>query len=238
MALNSSKDQRKTSTSLSRHDFALQKIQEYIVKSELKAGDMIPTEKVLAELLQLSRTSIREALRSMEARGIIEAHQGQGRFLRGFNYDGLVANLSYNLEINTKQFKEVIDIRIALELHFLENIVMDYTIEDFRRIEACFERLKEASNKNVHEDRLIEIHKEFHLALYQGANNKLLLHLIGMFAEFQQTLSRRDEYPIMYTPDFIDLHEQLVQALYLREPFYIRAKLIEHFRDVIKWTRR
>ncbi len=225
-------------TTMSRHDFAVDRIRKYILDAQLKAGDMLPTEKVLEELLQLSRTSIREALRSMEARGIIEAHQGQGRFLRSYNYDGLVDNLSYNLEVNTKRFKEVIDIRVALELHFLETMAPSFSKADIERIENQLQRLKECTEANSDsEDQLIHVHKEFHLSLYETTENQLLLHLIGMFSDFQRTLVHRKEYPMMNTPDFFMLHEQLVEAIKLREPFLIRTKLVEHFRDVLSWTR-
>lgn len=225
---------------LSRHAFAMSRIREYIIDAKMKAGDMLPTEKTLENLLGLSRTSIREALRSMEARGIIEAHQGQGRFLRGYNYDSFIDNISYNLEVNAERFKEVIDVRIALELHFLENIAPLYTSKDIERIEKNLEDLKTCINTEgeKEEDRLIQIHKEFHLGLYKKTDNHLLLHLIGLFSNFQRTLVHRHEYPMMNTPDFFYLHENLVEAIKLREPFMVRAKLIEHFKDVLSWTRK
>lgn len=223
---------------MSRHDFAIERIREYILTTNLKAGDLLPSEKMLEDLLQLSRTSIREALRSMEAKGIIETHQGQGRFLRSYNYDGIVDNLSYMLEVNTKHFKEVIDIRIALELHFLETLTPSFTPAGLETIRSKLAVLKECSlREDENEDELIELHKNFHLSLYENADNQLLLHLIGMFSDFQRTLVHRQEYPRMNTPDFYMLHEQLFEAIISREPFLVRTKLVEHFRDVISWTR-
>ncbi|MFA5603053.1 MAG: GntR family transcriptional regulator [Bacilli bacterium] len=218
----------------------MKRIREYIVDTNMKAGDALPTEKALEQLLRLSRTSIREALRSMEARGIIEAHQGQGRFLRGYNYDSFVDNVNYNLEVNTKRFKEVIDVRIALELHFLETITPQYSDTDIERIEENLAKLKTCINTegDGEEERLTQIHKDFHLGLYTTTNNQLLMHLISMFANFQRTLVRRGEYPMMNTPDFYNLHAGLVDAIKLNEPFLVRSKLVEHFKDVLSWTRQ
>ena len=64
----------------------------------------------------ISRTSIREALRSLEALGIMESRHGVVRFLREFNYDAILKNLSYHIEVNVplaktrlfEHFKDVI----------------------------------------------------------------------------------------------------------------------------------
>ena len=221
----------------SRHDIAVDRIHDYILKSALKAGDMLPTEKSLEEYLKLSRTSIREALRSMEARGIVETKHGVGRFLRGFNYDAFVANLSYNLEVNTRAFKDVIDVRIALELQFLESLLPHYTESDLHEIRAALENMRDCVKRGADERELITKHSEFHLTLYARAENELLSHLIEMFAKFQRELKSRNEYPKMYTPDFLQMHEELVVSIERREPALVKSKLLEHFRDVFEWTR-
>lgn len=57
-------------------------IKRYIINSDLKSGSSIPTEKVFAEKLGISRTAIREGLKSLETLGIIEVKHGIGRFIR------------------------------------------------------------------------------------------------------------------------------------------------------------
>ncbi|HSV31763.1 MAG TPA: GntR family transcriptional regulator [Atribacteraceae bacterium] len=222
---------------MSRHDYAVDQIRLYVVEASLKAGDMLPTEKALEQLLNLSRTSIREALRSMEARGIVETRQGVGRFLRSYNYDGFVDNLSYNLEVNTRRFKDVIDVRIALELQFLELLVPKYDENDLRLIDANLEKLGASFFQGGPEESLIHSHADFHVGLYQRADNQLLTHLIRMFASFQRNLALRKQYPAMGTADFFSLHEALVQAIKRRELYLVRARLIDHFRDVLEWTK-
>ena len=99
---------------------ALQSIKLYILQNNLKAGDMLPPELELADLLGVSRPTLRETLRSLEALGIVRTVHGKGRFIRDFNYDAMVENLNYSLRIHMDDFREIIDVRMALEEKFLE----------------------------------------------------------------------------------------------------------------------
>ncbi|MBD3308068.1 GntR family transcriptional regulator, partial [candidate division KSB3 bacterium] len=89
-----------------------EQLKSYILHSGLKSGDLLPTEKNLAEKFGISRTAIREALRGLETLGIIEVRHGVGRFLREFNFEAILNNLPYSLEVDIKNFREVLEIRL------------------------------------------------------------------------------------------------------------------------------
>ncbi|MFA5851690.1 MAG: GntR family transcriptional regulator, partial [Spirochaetales bacterium] len=92
----------------------------YFIKNGLKSGDSIPTEHELAARLNVSRTAVREALKSLEALGIIEVRPGIGRFLKPFNFDAILENLSYGIDMDSNDFADILDVRISLEGVFLE----------------------------------------------------------------------------------------------------------------------
>ncbi|HZQ05535.1 MAG TPA: GntR family transcriptional regulator, partial [Anaerolineae bacterium] len=74
-----------------------EEIKNYIIENELRAGDPLPTEGELARQLDISRNSVREAVKSLEALGILEARSGSGLFVRNFNFDSILDNLPYGI---------------------------------------------------------------------------------------------------------------------------------------------
>ncbi len=211
-------------------------IRSYIMTEGLKAGDMIPTEKALGDALGISRTSIREALQSLEAIGAVETRHGVGRFVRGFNYDALVSSLAYGTEINVKNFADVIAVRMALEHTFLIRVIPLLAAEDFRDLRGLIERMADLVVCEADEDELISVHTQFHLRLYRPLDNRLLLHLIEMFATLQRSMTYLREYRTSDTGEFVLLHEELVDALEARDVGLAEVKLQEHFKDIIAWS--
>jgi len=212
-----------------------EQIKVFIIESGLKAGDLLPTEKALEEQLGISRTSIREALRSLEAIGIVESRQGVGRFLREFNYDAILENLSYNINVNVKDFREIIDVRMALESCFLERVVPRIDENDIHQLYEILDKMAEEVSAGEEEQQLIRVHTEFHLKLYEKENNKLLLHLIRIFATIQRMLTVANRYHTSDRKEFIELHRRLVQAIERRDPVLAVDRLVEHFKDVVAW---
>ncbi|RKX78526.1 MAG: hypothetical protein DRP87_06075 [Spirochaetes bacterium] len=215
---------------------AQQQIKLFIIESGLKAGDVLPTEKVLEEQLGISRTSIREALRSLEALGIVESRHGVGRFLRDFNYDAILENLSYNIQVNVKDFRDIIDVRIALETSFLELEVPRFSESDIEELRAILNKMEYQVNHGYRDEELIQTHTSFHLKLYEGTKNQLLLHLIRIFATIQRTLTVLNKYRTSNKREFIELHRRLIEAIEHGDTALARERLIEHFKDVIAWS--
>jgi len=215
---------------------AQKQIKLYIRESGLKAGDMLPTEKELEEKLCISRTSIREALRSLEALGIVESRHGVGRFLREFNYDPILENLSYNIEVNVKDFREIIDVRIALESSFIEKTIFRFTGQDILELYVILEKMEYQVNHGYEDQELIQAHTDFHLKLYEHAKNTLLSHLIGIFATIQRTLTMLKKYRTSDMQEFLHLHRRLIEAIEQKDAALAKQRLHEHFKDVIRWS--
>src|SRR5688572_817043 len=92
-----------------------QEIKSYIAEHSLKAGDSLPPETELAQQLGISRTSVREAVKSMETLGILEARPGAGLFVRKFSFDPLLDNLPYGLMTGLKDLQDILEIRFHIE---------------------------------------------------------------------------------------------------------------------------
>src|SRR4030067_2918372 len=70
------------------------KIKDVIEKGRLQSGENLPGERELAEVFRVSRSSVREALRSLESQGFLESRQGDGTYIAGHPVDSLVHTLA------------------------------------------------------------------------------------------------------------------------------------------------
>src|SRR5439155_1093501 len=76
------------------HEEVVTQIHELIREGRLKAGDQLPSERELADTFQVSRASVREALRALETHGLIISRTGMGNFIADLPVESLVAPLA------------------------------------------------------------------------------------------------------------------------------------------------
>ncbi|MGN7388309.1 FadR/GntR family transcriptional regulator [Sporosarcina sp. SAFN-015] len=97
-----------------------------MIKAEgIKAGDKLPSERVLAERLQVGRSTVREALRSLELLGLIETRRGEGTYLADFKKHQLVEVLSTFVMQQPQSAMDVTDTRIIHEKAAIQTICED-----------------------------------------------------------------------------------------------------------------
>src|SRR5574340_356427 len=129
-------------------------IEGLLERGELKPGDQLPPERQLAEQLQVSRASVREALRSLELLGIVETRAGGGTFVRHMQPDDLARPLT-SLISRGHTIADVIDVRGLLEPAIAERAarhIAPAEISELREILAAQEKKVAAGDPYVEED--------------------------------------------------------------------------------------
>jgi DNA-binding FadR family transcriptional regulator len=151
----------------------------YISDQGLSAGDKLPSESALAHALGISRIALREALRGMEALGVIEARAGSGWYVSDFSFDAIAGGMAYNFELNRHNFVDLVEIRIRLEQSYLPEAMARLTADDFAGLEAAvqaLERKAAAGQDFFAEDR------DFHRRLFSGkVQNQMFMRVLDMF---------------------------------------------------------
>ena len=94
---------------------AQEQLKEFIRHRNLVAGDPLPPEATLAGELGMSRLSLREATKSLESLGVLEARQGEGIFVRAFSFEPILDNLPYGLFVYGKSLRDLFQVRLGLE---------------------------------------------------------------------------------------------------------------------------
>lgn len=131
------------------------KLREMITADGLKAGDKLPSERELTERLNVGRSSVREALRSLELLGVIETRRGEGTFIRDYQDHQLVNLLSTFILQSEKAKKELIETKNAIEMVCLLLFLRKTTTGNLMKLKEWLK--KDKINDDVFFSQLIQL---------------------------------------------------------------------------------
>jgi len=199
----------------------------------LVAGDRIPAERELAELVRMSRASVREALRELELRGLLDRRPGRGTVVLEAPRPELDAGLLGSVDTAGRMLREVMDLRAVVEPPITERAAARGTAEEveaLRRLIADGEAAAHGAEQDF--ARYVELDVEFHLALARMTHNPFLDRLLQVTNEWmaptrQNTLqsSRRIEASLA-------AHKNICAAVADREPERAAAAMREHLDQI------
>src|SRR5690625_3769405 len=144
------------------------------LESRFNPGEQLPNENELAELLKVSRTTLREALRILVAHGVIETKRGRGTFVREDFQLNEATSLTSLVDEQIKM-KDLYEIRLILEPEAAYYATLRATNQEIERILTYGKLIEEKINKN--EDRT-EAEQNFHKAIANAAHNKFMDRLM------------------------------------------------------------
>jgi GntR family transcriptional regulator, transcriptional repressor for pyruvate dehydrogenase complex len=157
----------------------VEQLQRLIQQGELAPGDQLPPERVLAETFKVSRASVREALRALELRGLIEGRQGGGTFVRALSSDDLIPSMASALLVGA-EMDQVMEVREMIEPHIAELAALRATPEAIAELEALLARQAERVGRG---EIPIEEDTAFHNALAIATGNGVLLRLLHLIVD-------------------------------------------------------
>jgi DNA-binding FadR family transcriptional regulator len=112
-------------------------IEDMIRGGHFQIGDKMPSERALAEQFQVSRVVVRESIRNLEARQIVEVLQGSGSYVRRIPPQTLAQNVTFLLKLEKSSFVDLMVVRQALEVTAARQAAMKATPEELAEITAC-----------------------------------------------------------------------------------------------------
>ncbi|WP_342514049.1 FadR/GntR family transcriptional regulator [Sporosarcina sp. FSL K6-1522] len=170
------------------YEVIVEKIEAFFLNGELKPGDKLPPERELASQFNVSRTSVREALKTLEMNGIIEIRQGGGSFIKTSEVQVLSDELSTTVvQAEGNLVYEMLELRRALEVEAASLAAQRATSEDLEKIRQALEQLA-VSSKEVEAGIQADLH--FHLQIVQATHNTLLINLVQTLTEHMEDTIR------------------------------------------------
>jgi len=207
------------------HEAVRDYIKQYILDHKLKPGDPLSPEGQLARDLGVGRSSVREAVKALQSLGIIEAQQGNGLFVREFNFDPVLEILSYGMHFNYTIMLEFFQIRLWLEAAVIGDVVRQINSEQIAQLEEAL---------ILWEDRICtgqswtDLDKQFHDILYQTLNNRTLLKLNKVFWVAYEKLDIEGIHDADPVEELRD-HRAILEAIKNGDPDLTRQRLLNNF---------
>lgn len=150
-----------------------------ILSGKLKINDKIPTEREIAEKLNVSRNSIREVMHMLEINGLLECWQGSGNYIRCEPQDYMVKFINMVMSLQNINYTEVYDIRMGYETVALRLAIKEATDEEIGQIHQTLLKMDEIEDPV--ESAKLDI--EFHNLLIGASHNRLIVLYTSMIGE-------------------------------------------------------
>lgn len=166
------------------YELVLQRIEAQIVSGALRAGERLPPERELAELLGVSRPAVREALRVLEAQGALRSQVGQGpgsgTIIDRVPSDALTRLLRLHVALGSFPLADVIETRVTLERSIALLACRNARPHNIARMRAALEAMDEPE---VTQESFNQLDIDFHVELAEAGGNRLMCDMTRAIRE-------------------------------------------------------
>lgn len=215
-------------------EIVVERLEERILDGTFKNGDMLPSEAQLSNQLGTGRRAIREALKILEMKGLLEIRTGVGSFIKRNDLDNFLSALSSNvrsyLRINKADIQHVLELRLLLEGAALEQLAKTKDGQILSKLSEAINQQKQAV-----ENRDYQIYQDWHYRFHHDLVQALDNPLIQMIHEQTLALMRPTMVEVASQADVItravEEHVQLLEALEQGVTSGLQAMLAEHLKQ-------
>ncbi len=161
----------------------VQQFHSLIRQGTLKHGDRLPSERELSEQFKVSRSSVREAIRSLELQGLVVSRRGSGTFINTENLDAALDLVAANLNVGEAALQDVFEMRHLMEPHIAALAAQRASsdeVQSMRDILAEQQRQIDLGGTGVESDTA------FHFALASATHNSALIKVVSAIEDILQ----------------------------------------------------
>ena len=224
------------------------RIVDLIHERRLAPGAPLPTEPQLVDLLGASRNSVREAIRALQALGIVEIRHGFGTFVGKASLDILRPWMHFRIraassaassaasEAGSREqgsldaLRDLVEVREVLEVGLIARVAENTGKHGSRHTSSAKLSALDALVNAMQHD--LEADRAFHALLYESLGNELVLQLIDLFWQVYHEVEPMLGEPQVRNEEIAANHRRIVEALREHNPQGAQEAMLRHFRDV------
>lgn len=213
----------------------IDKIRDYINYKNLEPQDKLPSERMLSEKFEASRSSVREAIQKLEFYGILKSIPQSGTFVANIGKIAINGIIDEILRLGASDFKSLVETRILIELKTVRLAATRRTEEDIANIKVALDAYaaKAMAGEDAVQEDLI-----FHLAIAKASgnstiNNMMLIITPEILINFEKYhVCDKNENDVI---DRINEHKDVFDAIVAQNPQLAKQKMKEHFKSLYEY---
>ncbi len=212
-----------------------EQIKELINSGNLKPGDKLPSERELAEAMNVSRSSIREAILKLECMGVVEQRHGEGTYVKSLTSEPMQG--LFDEFIRRKEtLLDLMEIRMVLETWSAARAAELATDAEIQDMVKCLNKMGRTLSSGTKAGQNLNL--KFHLLIAGASRNKMLVHVMQTFSEWIIQVTLELEYEVDYSSkvryELLDQHFQILDAIIKRDSELASARMREHINYTIQ----
>jgi GntR family transcriptional repressor for pyruvate dehydrogenase complex len=214
----------------------VQQVEESIHKGAMKPGDQLPPERELAQQFGVSRTAVREAVKALHEKGLVEAYPGRGTFITDGTSYSMRQSLDRMLRVGQAEGSGFLaEVREILEP---EIAALAATRADAEDLASMREQIQLMDTARRDPDEFIEADLDFHLALAEAAANPIILSLIDSIVGLLRE-QRMGIFQVEGGPERGQYHhKKIMETIEHRDSAGAREAMKAHLRQVREDSQR
>lgn len=210
-------------------------IEESILSGTLKPGDQLPPERDLAERFGVSRTAVREAIKALREKGLVEAYAGRGTFITNASSQAVRQSLGRMARIGQPDSSaHLVEVREILEPEIAARAAVRAEPKHLAAMREAVAAMDAAASDA---EAFIEADLDFHLAIAEAAENPIILILIDSIVGLLRE-QRMRTFNVPGGPEHGQLHHRrILDAIERHDPDAAREAMRTHLEQVREDTR-
>ena len=211
----------------------ISKIRDLINFKNLEPGDKLPSERMLSEKFDVSRSNVREAIQKLEFYGLLKSIPQSGTFVANIGVIAMNGMIEDILRLDEPDFKSLVETRILLELKTARLSALRRTDEDLENLEQALEAYKSKVNNGedaVQEDLL------FHLAIAKASGNSTMnTFMLIIIPEIITNFQKHHVCDSGLAKRGIAEHQAIFDAIKEKNPQLAKKNMKSHFKELYRY---
>jgi GntR family transcriptional repressor for pyruvate dehydrogenase complex len=205
-------------------------IEQRILAGDLKAGDQLPSENELAKQFAVSRTAVREAIKALREKRLVEIRPGRGTFIINGMPDAMRHSLGLLMRFGSVNgFSNLVEVREILEPEIAALAATRITDEYIAAMREAME-IMETALDNV--EVFAEADLDFHLALAEATQNPIIPVLVDSIIDLLREQRKRIGLVNGGLQRGQSHHKKILEAVIRRDPQAARQAMQDHLEQV------
>ncbi|APZ46131.1 GntR family transcriptional regulator [Polaribacter reichenbachii] len=211
----------------------ISKIKDLINFKNLEPGDKLPSERMLSEKFEVSRSNIREAIQKLEFYGLLKSIPQSGTFVANIGVIAMNGMIEDILRLDEPDFKSLVETRILLELKTVRLAAMRRTDEGLLMLEDA---LNAYSDKVINGEDAVQEDLLFHLAIAKASGNSTMnTFMLIITPEIITNFQKHHVCDAGLSQRGITDHQAIFDAIKAQDPQLAKQKMKDHFKELYNY---